>query len=134
MGERGNFSLQYYKNFRPEAFYYASESTQICATRVFLLSLFYCNFDDQLSPNCMNMFKINRVRIPVFDNYQKCPVPLTLGLTVEMLSMLWFFLCTIITMIKLIEEIVITKWNDLSALGHRISTISYPRKTNLEWK
>ena len=30
---------------------YASESTQMCATRVFFLSLFSCNFDDQLSPN-----------------------------------------------------------------------------------
>ena len=48
--ERGNFSLKWKKTSSAEAFYYASESTQSNATRVFL-SLFSCNFNDQLSPN-----------------------------------------------------------------------------------
>ena len=34
---------------KTEAFCYASESTQICATRVFFLSLLFWNFDDQLN-------------------------------------------------------------------------------------
>ena len=32
-------------------YFLASESTQICVTRVSILPLLFCNFDDQLSPN-----------------------------------------------------------------------------------
>ena len=46
---KGLFLTQTIKYFRPEGFYWASDSIQICATRVFFLSLFSCNFDDQLS-------------------------------------------------------------------------------------
>ena len=45
------------------------------------LSLFSCNFGAQMSPNChrfviLCMCLIHRVRIPVFDNYQKFTLPL----------------------------------------------------------
>ncbi len=61
----------------------ASESTQFYASRVFFLSLFSCNFNDQLSPNfhrfvilCIHWVEIHQVRILVFDIYQKHTLPL----------------------------------------------------------
>ena len=42
------FLTQILKDFRPGALYRASESSQNYATSVFFLSLFSCNFDDQL--------------------------------------------------------------------------------------
>ena len=58
----------------------SAESTQFCASRVFFISLFSCN-----STNWAKMFVvllfyayvgIHQVRKLVFDNYQRCPVPL----------------------------------------------------------
>ena len=48
----------------------------------FFLSLFSCNFDDQLSSNVQKVCYflhvwIHQVRILVFDKYQQCPVPLS---------------------------------------------------------
>ena len=49
--EKEVISTQIIEYFRPEAFYYASESKQTCATRVFLFQYSLAIFDDQLSPN-----------------------------------------------------------------------------------
>ena len=63
-----SFLIQIIKDFRPEAFYCASESTQSCATMGFFLSLFPCNFDDQLSPYFHRFDKTGLL------NNQRCPV------------------------------------------------------------
>ena len=60
-----------------------------CAARVFCQPLISCNFANQLSPNfhrfvilCIHV-EIFQVRRLIFDNYQRCPVPLnTPGLIV----------------------------------------------------
>ena len=54
-------------------FYYASGSTQVFATRVFILLLFPCNLNDQLSQSFHRCYFMHML---VFDNYQRCPVPL----------------------------------------------------------
>ena len=66
----------------PEAFFRASESTQICATRVFFLSLSTATSMTNRVPIFTDLLtyayaKIHQVRTLVFDNYQRCPVPLT---------------------------------------------------------
>ena len=72
-----NFSLKYLKLRKTSGLSQASESTQICATRVFFLSLLSFNLNDQLSQNVHRIFHfmITQVRILVFDNYQTCPAP-----------------------------------------------------------
>ena len=59
----------------------ASKSTQVRVTRVFFLPLLLsCSFDAkaQISTGLLFYvyFEIHQVRIPVFDNYQTCTVPL----------------------------------------------------------
>ena len=49
--ERGYFSLTYLNLRKTWSLSQASENTQICSIRVFRLSLFSCNIDDQLSQN-----------------------------------------------------------------------------------
>ena len=46
-----SFLTQAIRALSAEDFYNASESTKSCATGVFLISLFSCNFNDQLSYN-----------------------------------------------------------------------------------
>ena len=60
-----------------------SESTQICAIRVFFHLLFSCNFDDRLSSNfhrfvllCMCWDAPSEQT--GLDYYQRCPVPLSM--------------------------------------------------------
>ena len=63
-----------------EAFNQASKNTHIWATRVFLLSLFSSNFDDQSSPNFHRFIilckyvEIHQVRMLVFDINRRCLV------------------------------------------------------------
>ena len=80
--ERGNFSLKISKDSRPEAFYWASESTQSCATRVFFsfaipLKLWWPILSQIITTFVIYAYvRIHQVRKPVFDNYQRCLVPL----------------------------------------------------------
>ena len=66
------------RKFLAEDFYYASESTQTNATRLFFLSLFFYNFDiraieSNFSKICyfMQNVELHKVRILVFDNLPK---------------------------------------------------------------
>ena len=69
-----------------------------CATRVFFLPFFSRNFGDQLSSTFHRFVMLicicwdTLVRILVFDNYQRCPVPLMTMfiLTLQRLYLGWF--------------------------------------------
>ena len=78
-----------YCSYRERSLSYASENTQFYATRMFFFSLlFSCNNDDHLGQT-FHRFAIvctagiQQVRILVFDNYKRCPVPLSIDLFIN---------------------------------------------------